>query len=108
MNRQKPAKDARAPRYALGFSTLDNEVSGVPLPVEGALPVWLGGSLIRTGPAKFEVGHQSYQHWFDGLAMAVWDASWAAEVWSPTRTASCNRRPIARRWKLARSLAESL
>ena len=66
---QKRAKDEHAPRYALGFSTLDNEVSGVPLPVEGALPVWLGGSLIRTGPAKFEVGHQSYQHWFDGLAM---------------------------------------
>jgi beta,beta-carotene 9',10'-dioxygenase len=25
--------------------------------------------LIRTGPAKFEVGQQNYQHWFDGLAM---------------------------------------
>jgi carotenoid cleavage dioxygenase-like enzyme len=41
----------------------------VALPVEGTLPAWLGGSLIRTGPAKFEVGGRSYEHWFDGLAM---------------------------------------
>ncbi|HEY9735249.1 MAG TPA: carotenoid oxygenase family protein, partial [Trichocoleus sp.] len=26
-------------------------------------------SLIRTGPGTFEVGKQSYRHWFDGLAM---------------------------------------
>jgi beta,beta-carotene 9',10'-dioxygenase len=55
--------------YALGFATLDREVSKIPLAVEGTLPAWLGGSLIRTGPAKFEVGQQNYQHWFDGLAM---------------------------------------
>jgi len=65
---QRPTADARAP-YALGFSTLEREVSGVALPIEGALPAWLTGSLIRTGPAKFEVGQRSYQHWFDGLAM---------------------------------------
>jgi beta,beta-carotene 9',10'-dioxygenase len=56
-------------RYALGFATLDREVSKIPLAVEGALPEWLGGSLIRNGPAKFEVRQQDYQHWFDGLAM---------------------------------------
>ena len=39
------------------------------LPVEGALPAWLSGSLIRTGPAKWEVGSQTMNHWFDGLAM---------------------------------------
>jgi hypothetical protein len=66
---KRAAEDQRAPRYALGFSTLDREISGIPLPLEGTLPSWLGGSLIRTGPAKFEVGHHSYQHWFDGLAM---------------------------------------
>src|SRR5205807_1240575 len=27
------------------------------------------GSLIRTGPAKWEVGEQAMNHWFDGLAM---------------------------------------
>ncbi|MET0689005.1 MAG: carotenoid oxygenase family protein [Methyloceanibacter sp.] len=27
------------------------------------------GTLLRTGPSKFEVGKQNYNHWFDGLAM---------------------------------------
>lgn len=56
-------------RYALGFTTLEHEVDQLPLKVEGALPPWLTGSLLRTGPAKFEVGQQAYTHWFDGLAM---------------------------------------
>ncbi|RWN36958.1 carotenoid oxygenase family protein [Mesorhizobium sp.] len=56
-------------RYALGFTTLEQEVDQLPLQVEGELPAWLTGSLIRTGPAKFEVGRQAYTHWFDGLAM---------------------------------------
>ena len=41
----------------------------VPLAVRGELPAWLRGTLLRTGPSKFEVGEQSYDHWFDGLAM---------------------------------------
>jgi beta,beta-carotene 9',10'-dioxygenase len=53
----------------LGFRTLDNEVVVDSLPVEGSLPPWLAGSLLRTGPAKFEVGERSVRHWFDGLAM---------------------------------------
>jgi beta,beta-carotene 9',10'-dioxygenase len=32
-------------------------------------PSWLQGVLLRTGPAKFEVGDEAYNHWFDGLAM---------------------------------------
>ena len=55
--------------YALGFSSLEREVNDVPLKVSGALPDWLAGSLIRTGPARYEVGEQAYRHWFDGLAM---------------------------------------
>jgi beta,beta-carotene 9',10'-dioxygenase len=55
--------------YRLGFTTQDREVSVDQLPVTGALPRWLTGSLVRTGPAKFEVGERSYNHWFDGLAM---------------------------------------
>lgn len=55
--------------YALGFTTLEQEVDGLPLKVEGVLPEWLTGRLLRTGPAKFEVGPRSYTHWFDGLAM---------------------------------------
>lgn len=54
---------------ALGFTTLEQETVIDELALSGELPGWLGGSLLRTGPAKFEVGEQSMRHWFDGLAM---------------------------------------
>ena len=57
------------PAYAQGLVTLDHETEVDALPVEGALPPWLAGSLLRTGPAKFEAGERSVRHWFDGLAM---------------------------------------
>jgi carotenoid cleavage dioxygenase-like enzyme len=53
----------------LGFSTLEREVVLDELALTGELPSWLTGSLLRTGPAKFEVGEQRMRHWFDGLAM---------------------------------------
>lgn len=55
--------------YALGFATLEREADHLPIKVQGVLPEWLTGRLLRTGPAKFEVGPQPYTHWFDGLAM---------------------------------------
>ena len=59
------------PGSALGFSTLEQEVVVVvdELQLSGELPSWLEGSLLRVGPAKFEVGEQRMRHWFDGLAM---------------------------------------
>jgi beta,beta-carotene 9',10'-dioxygenase len=53
----------------IGFDSLEKETVIDELPVSGSLPDWLAGSLLRTGPAKFEVGRQSMRHWFDGLAM---------------------------------------
>ena len=55
--------------HAVGFETLDREVSVDRLPVQGELPPWLSGSLIRTGPARFEANGRSLNHWFDGQAM---------------------------------------
>jgi beta,beta-carotene 9',10'-dioxygenase len=56
--------------YGAGFRSLTNETpTPVALQVSGALPAWLKGTLLRTGPSKFEVGARSYNHWFDGLAM---------------------------------------
>jgi len=55
--------------YSKGFETLEDETRIDSLPVEGELPPWLAGSLLRTGPAKFEVGERQMRHWFDGLAM---------------------------------------
>jgi carotenoid cleavage dioxygenase-like enzyme len=57
------------PAYRKGFETLEREVTLDALECSGALPAWLAGSLVRTGPAKFEAGEQSLRHWFDGLAM---------------------------------------
>ena len=54
---------------ALGFTTLEDETTVDELPLAGTLPPWLAGSLLRTGPARFEVGDQKMRHWFDGLAM---------------------------------------
>jgi beta,beta-carotene 9',10'-dioxygenase len=54
---------------ALGLTNLDDEVIVDELDLEGELPAWLGGSLLRTGPARWDLGEQTVNHWFDGLAM---------------------------------------
>jgi beta,beta-carotene 9',10'-dioxygenase len=56
--------------YGVGFRSLERQTpKPVPLTVQGELPHWLSGELLRTGPSKFEVGRRTYNHWFDGLAM---------------------------------------
>jgi beta,beta-carotene 9',10'-dioxygenase len=55
--------------FSAGLKTLDAETQGAELAWQGTPPPWLNGSLLRTGPAKFEVGSDAYKHWFDGLAM---------------------------------------
>ena len=52
-----------------GLDSLEQEMRVDSLPLEGQLPAWLQGSLVRTGPAKWEVGGRSMNHWFDGFAM---------------------------------------
>jgi beta,beta-carotene 9',10'-dioxygenase len=66
---EAPVTATRSTVPTLGFSTLEREVVMDELPLSGELPSWLSGSLLRTGPAKFEVGEQRMKHWFDGLAM---------------------------------------
>ena len=61
--------DSALPLYHLGFVSLDREAEIDSLRVRGDVPAWLNGTLLRTGPCKFEVGDRSYNHWFDGLAM---------------------------------------
>ena len=48
--------------FALGLQSLESERRIEALP-------WLSGTLLRNGPARFEVGRDNYRHWFDGLAM---------------------------------------
>jgi beta,beta-carotene 9',10'-dioxygenase len=52
-----------------GYRSLENEVVADQLRVEGTLPAWLRGSLLRNGPALFEDGERSVRHQFDGQAM---------------------------------------
>jgi beta,beta-carotene 9',10'-dioxygenase len=63
------AAKAKAAPYAMGLRSLTDEVRIPRLPVDGELPSWLRGVLVRNGPALFEIGEQQLNHWFDGLAM---------------------------------------
>ena len=53
---------------AIGFGQSPETVID-DVPVQGALPEWLSGTLLRNGPGTFQVGQQHLRHWFDGLAM---------------------------------------
>lgn len=55
--------------YYQGFSTLQEEINNIPLEINGEIPEWLKGTFIHNGPAKFEIGDQKLNHWFDGYAM---------------------------------------
>ena len=35
----------------------------------GDVPLWLNGSIIRNGPGEFDIGEESFKHWFDGHAL---------------------------------------
>jgi carotenoid cleavage dioxygenase-like enzyme len=52
-----------------GFRTVGTEYRDHSPRVEGAIPPWLSGTLVRNGPGRFEVGGRRVNHWFDGLAM---------------------------------------
>ena len=67
----RSGQDAGSSGYVKGFESLghEHEVRIERLPLRGAIPDWLSGSLVRTGPARFEAGGRSYNHWFDGQAM---------------------------------------
>jgi len=53
----------------VGFRSLTDERDDYSPPVEGSIPAWLSGTLIRNGPGLFEAGGRRVNHWFDGLAM---------------------------------------
>ena len=51
------------------LADLQEEITNLPLAVEGTLPNWLKGSYIRNGPVNVAIGTAKNEHWFDGLAM---------------------------------------
>ncbi len=52
-----------------GFVQLEEELPPTRLEIEGEIPSYLEGTLVRNGPALFEKGEQAVAHPFDGLAM---------------------------------------
>jgi beta,beta-carotene 9',10'-dioxygenase len=55
--------------YTIGLRSQNEETTVQDLPVDGLVPKWLTGTLVRTGPARFEAGPRRVNHWFDGFAM---------------------------------------
>ncbi|WP_265109969.1 carotenoid oxygenase family protein [Halosolutus halophilus] len=53
----------------VGFHSLTTELHDHHPTVEGTIPDWLSGTLVRNGPGRFEAGDRRVNHWFDGLAM---------------------------------------
>lgn len=54
--------------HSLGFRD-GEECPPTEVPVEGDVPEWLSGTLLRNGPGKFSVGDRAVNHWFDGFAL---------------------------------------
>jgi len=55
--------------FELGFGKTQHQITSRSLTIEGKIPDWLSGTLIRNGPGTFSIGGDQYRHWFDGLAM---------------------------------------
>jgi carotenoid cleavage dioxygenase-like enzyme len=55
--------------HALGFTAQSAERDVADLPVQGRIPTWLDGQLIRNCAVAFEQSSWHSKHWFDGLAM---------------------------------------
>jgi carotenoid cleavage dioxygenase-like enzyme len=52
------------------YMSLDEEVQEPKrLPKSGTIPPWVRGKLYRNGPALFDIGDDTANHWFDGQAM---------------------------------------
>ncbi len=64
-----PTSSSHPETSYLGGLESQSEELAAELALQGELPPWLRGSLIRTGPALWEAGTLRLHHWFDGQAM---------------------------------------
>ncbi|XP_064390883.1 carotenoid-cleaving dioxygenase, mitochondrial-like [Halichondria panicea] len=51
------------------FKSVPEQTVPVEGKIQGSLPDWLSGKLIRNGPGLFEIGDTKLNHWFDGMAL---------------------------------------
>lgn len=69
INQPSAPSDSTTISARAGFSSHNAECNCVPLKVQGCLPTWLRGTLIRTGPGLFDLNEQTFKYWFDGFAL---------------------------------------
>jgi beta,beta-carotene 9',10'-dioxygenase len=55
--------------HRLGFADQTEEVRVDALAVQGEVPAWLRGGLVRVTPAQMDFAQRTVGHWFDGMAM---------------------------------------
>lgn len=68
-NVQQPVKMEKKGSLSLAYTSLKKEITDLPLQTSGTLPLWLEGTLLRTGPALFECNGGKANTWFDGCGM---------------------------------------
>lgn len=66
---QVPRNPAQPLQEIRPFHASEKNVAPTPAQVEGQLPAWLKGELLRTCPAVFELPQWRANHWFDGLGL---------------------------------------
>ncbi|XP_028320405.1 beta-carotene oxygenase 2b [Gouania willdenowi] len=50
-------------------SSVEDKPEPISTNITGTIPQWINGNFLRNGPGKFEIGNQSFNHWFDGMAL---------------------------------------
>lgn len=51
------------------YTSQKEETELTKLKIQGEIPHWIHGKLVRNGPALFEAGTTALRHWFDGYGM---------------------------------------
>lgn len=53
----------------LAFESRDEMSERAELPVQGEIPAWVNGQLLRNGPGRWKFDGSEVNHWFDGMAL---------------------------------------
>ena len=67
-NMTAPTSIPIKPSRARGYFRTTPEVGRNTLKIQGSIPKWLNGALIRNSPGKYENGDDQVRHWNDGWA----------------------------------------
>lgn len=69
MNPETLQPDVSRTGFQVGFESFGDATDYDRLELDGEIPSWLSGTLLRSSVSLFEVGSTRMRHWFDGLAM---------------------------------------